>query len=190
MRNNARGAAGNAANMLARATLTRADDDHKMQENAVEILKGEKKTGLERFQNYGFSSVPLKETGGTSHEAAEAIVAFIGGNRSHGVIIAVDDRRHRPKGLKEGESVLYDDQGQKIYLTRDGIVVDGGDKKKPVTVKVGNAKLIVKDGEIEATVDKLSIFIRPGRIDLGKKDAPFKVQTEGGPSAKVWAVIA
>lgn len=50
----------------------------------------------------------------------------------------------------------------------------------------------VDDTTIEISPDKgvTSIWIRPNRIDLGKKDAPHKVMTEDGPSEKVFAVIS
>ena len=35
-----------------------------------------------------------------------------------------------------------------------------------------------------------SIWLRPGRIDLGMKDAPHAVVTVDGPSTKVYAVIS
>ena len=44
--------------------------------------------------------------------AAEGIAAFIGGQRNHPVVIGIDDRRHRPMGMKPGESFQYDHQGQ------------------------------------------------------------------------------
>lgn len=37
----------------------------------------------------------------------------------------VADRRYRLQGLAAGEVALYDDLGQKVHLTRGGIVIDG-----------------------------------------------------------------
>ncbi|MFV2291099.1 baseplate assembly protein, partial [Escherichia coli] len=48
------------------------------------------------------------------------------GDRSHGVVVVVADRRYRLKGLRRGEVALYDDQGQSVVLTRSGLVVNGG----------------------------------------------------------------
>jgi phage baseplate assembly protein V len=73
--------------------------------------------GVERFQNYGHTSNP--------HPGAEGVMVSVGGNQDHGIVIAVDDRRYRLTGLAEGETALYDDLGQKVYLTRNGIVIDG-----------------------------------------------------------------
>jgi hypothetical protein len=45
-------------------------------------------------------------------KAAEGIALLLGGQRNHPVVIGVDDRRHRPMGMKPGESFQYDHQGQ------------------------------------------------------------------------------
>lgn len=98
--------------MVARVVLTRVDDGLGVQAVQASGLADELIEG-ERFQNYGFTSVPLP--------GAEAVAVFCGGLRSHGLIIAVEDRRYRLKSLKPGESAIYDDQGQCVVLTRDGI---------------------------------------------------------------------
>ncbi len=102
-------------NMIGRAVLSAIDDTKLLQTLQVTLLADELADGVERFQNYGFSSHPFPE--------AEAIVAAVGGTRSHLVAIAVDDRRYRVKGLAEGEVAIYDDQGQTIVLKRGGIEI-------------------------------------------------------------------
>jgi phage gp45-like len=76
--------------------------------------------------------------GGQDGEAAEGIALFLGGQRNHPVVIAVDDRRHRPMGLKPGENAQYDDLGQMTLARRDGLYLlsndnpeeDGGQSKE------------------------------------------------------------
>jgi phage gp45-like len=58
--------------------------------------------------------------GGGQEEAPEGIAVFLGGQRNHPVVIAVDDRRHRPMGMKPGESAQYDNIGQMTLLRRNG----------------------------------------------------------------------
>jgi phage baseplate assembly protein V len=99
--------------MISRAMLSMADDTTLLQEVQVKLLGEETLSRLERFQQYGFTSVP--------HAGAEALALSLGGNRSHTVVVSVDDRRYRLKGLKSGEVALYDDRGQHIHLTRTGI---------------------------------------------------------------------
>lgn len=141
--------AGRAFRQFTRATVSKVDDGPKMQEVDVNLLQDEKKQSVERFQNYGFSSVPHGPKGG---KHAEAVVAFLGGNRSHATIIAIDDRRYRPKGLKEGESVVYDDQKQKILVGREGIRISGGDPELPLHIDVGGTKFRFTKDSIELTV--------------------------------------
>ena len=108
-------AAARIKNMIARAVITAVNDAAKMQTVQISLLADEVKGGVERFQQYGFTGVP--------REGAEALALFLGGSRSHGIVIAVDDRRYRLKGLEKGEVALYDDLGQKVHLTRDGIEI-------------------------------------------------------------------
>lgn len=101
--------------MVGRAVLSAVQDDSKLQELQVELLSDEVHDGVEHFTPYGFTAHPKK--------GAEAIMLAVGGLRSHGLVITVADRRYRLTSLAEGEVALHDDQGQKIHLTRDGIVI-------------------------------------------------------------------
>ncbi|MFS8930942.1 phage baseplate assembly protein V [Cupriavidus taiwanensis] len=106
--------------MVGRCVLRAVTDATKLQRVQVQVLADEVHDDVERVQSYGLTSVP--------HAGAEGVVVFAGGNRDHGLVIAVDDRRYRLVGLEAGEVALYDDQGLKVHLTRDGIVVDGAGK--------------------------------------------------------------
>lgn len=69
------------------------------------------------FEPYGFTSEP--------HVGAEAIGLALGGDRDQTLAVVVTDRRYRPTDLKDGEVCVFDDLGRKIYLSRDGIRVEG-----------------------------------------------------------------
>ena len=47
------------------------------------------------------------------------MVLFVGADRSHPVVLAVDDRRYRVQALKDGEVVIYTDEGDRIHLKRE-----------------------------------------------------------------------
>jgi phage baseplate assembly protein V len=102
------------ANLVARAVVELVRDAEGMQELQVSVLDGETRDGLERLQEYGFTSVPLP--------GAEAAVLFVGGRRDHGLVVAVDDRRHRPTGLLPGEVCLYHKDGARVLFKADGSV--------------------------------------------------------------------
>lgn len=103
--------------VVARGVLGRVNDGPKVQVVQVSQLADEVQDDLERFQQYGFTGVP--------RAGAEAITIFVGGNRDHGIVIAVDDRRYRLKALEEGEVAVYtheDDGGEnkhRVILRKD-----------------------------------------------------------------------
>jgi len=124
--------------MVSRGVLALVNDAAKMQGVQVKLLSGEVRD-MERVQNYGFTSHP--------HAGAEVAVVFVGGNRDHGLVLAVDDRRYRVKGLQGGEVGIYDDLGHRITLTRTGIVIDGA--THPLNI-VNCPQVIVTDGDVIA----------------------------------------
>jgi phage baseplate assembly protein V len=124
--------------MVARGMLALANDTLKMQGVQVQLLDGEVRE-MERLQNYGFSSRP--------HPGAEVATVFVGGNRDHGLALAIDDRRYRVRGLQSGEVVIYDDIGHRITLTRNGIAIDGGGHN----LTIANCpQVVLSDGDVIA----------------------------------------
>jgi phage baseplate assembly protein V len=102
------------ANMVARAVVQLVDDSVKVQLLQLGVLSEETREGVERVQNYGFTSVPLP--------GAEAVVVFVGGQRDHGLAVAVDDRRYRLKSLQAGEVAMYHKDGARVVLKADGSI--------------------------------------------------------------------
>ena len=127
------------SNVLARAVLRGIDTASKCQMVEISMPGGEGKNDIEHLEPYGFTSAPL--TG------AEAFAAYFDGDRSHGVVLVVADRRYRLKGLEGGEVAIYDDEAKSVTLTRTGIVIDGGGKL--ITFK--NAPKARFEMDIEAT---------------------------------------
>lgn len=111
--------------LVNRALVRMIDDSGDLQRVQVTLLAAEPRDHIERVQQYGVSSHP--------HPGAEAVVVCVGGSRDHPIVIAIDDRRYRVRGLRPGEVVLFDDLGHLIHLTREGIVIDGAGQ--PVTIK-------------------------------------------------------
>nr|WP_277419014.1 phage baseplate assembly protein [Pseudomonas viridiflava] len=73
--------------MLVRGTVVLARASSKMQALQMRLTAGEVRGDMEHFEPYGFTSNPLA--------GAEGIAAFIGGDRSHGLLLVVADRRYR-----------------------------------------------------------------------------------------------
>lgn len=105
---------GGIGGMIARAVLALVDAGKKMQSVQLRITAGETKGGLEHFEPYGYTSNPKP--------GAEGLVLFLGGDRSHGVVICLADRRYRLKGLKPGEVAIYSDEGDSVVLRRGRVM--------------------------------------------------------------------
>ena len=99
---------------IGRAILTLVNDSTKVQSVQITLFADEVKDDVERFQEYGFTSVPI--TG------AEGACVFVGGNRDHGIVVATDDRRFRPTGLKPGEVALYTAEGDTIIMKNGKLI--------------------------------------------------------------------
>jgi phage gp45-like len=150
---------GRVMHTVQRVTLNQSNDNPMMQELHLDGMMGEVRSAIERVQHFGFTSTPLPRDeqqggqsgaggiagvvsgiassvagnllGGLKGPAAEAICLMVGGQRNHPVCIAVDDRRHRPMGLKPGENAQYDDLGQMTLLRRTGLFLLSSDDVQP-----------------------------------------------------------
>lgn len=114
--------------MVAQGVVTMVGQD-KIQ---AMVLDGEVLSNIKRVEPYGFSHRP--------HTGAQAYLVFPNGDRSQGIALIVGDRQYNLE-LKDGEVALHDDMGQKVHLTRTGIVVDGAGK--PITLQ--NAPEVIAD---------------------------------------------
>lgn len=154
------------SNMISRAVINLVNDSEGIQIVQIGGYANEVLDNIERFQNFGFTSVPKKPD---ASGVAEAIVVFPAGLRSHGIVIALDDRRFRPTDTEEGESVMYSAVGDTIKLDKDGnititatndieltafgkvIVNSAGDVDLNPTGKVAVAGNLEVTGDISAT---------------------------------------
>jgi hypothetical protein len=120
-------------NAMKGVTVEDTDEDHLFREATLSLYSEEKQKEIEHIEPYGFSSRVKKPDGEANNKKkAEGVMIFTGGNRSHGVLIVAGDRRYRLRSLQEGELALYDDQGQQVHLSRDGIVTSAPKGKKIV----------------------------------------------------------
>lgn len=94
-----------------RAIVTMVNDALQRQNLQLKVLADEGADDVERFQNYGHTSVPPA--------GSEAIVLGLGGARAGLVAIAVEHKGFRPKGLEDGDSCLYHLEGHNLTLHKD-----------------------------------------------------------------------
>ncbi len=143
-----------------RGRMALVDDKKKLQQVQVELLADETKDNVERFQQYGFTSVPL--------EGAEALVVFLGGGRDHGIVLAIDDRRYRLTELKNGDVALYTDEGTSIVLTRDKtikITCDTWTNESAEEVTIKTKKFTVECETLELSASS-SITVTSPSVDV------------------------
>jgi phage baseplate assembly protein V len=162
------------AMVVSRAVVRRVNDALKLQGLQITLLAGETRDEVERFQQYGFTSVPK--------DGAEAVALSLGGNRDHCVVIAVEDRRYRLKGLAGGEVALYSSvNGQTIILRQDGrievrapaldIVVTGDATVDGQNVTIDGSTLAKIVSATKAAIVALD-------VRLGDETAPMSVVLE------------
>lgn len=133
-------------NILSRGVVNSVDDSKGIQRIKTALFADEIHDNVERFQNYGFTSKPLP--------GAESLALFHSGNREHGIIIVVDDRRYRLKGLADGEVAIFTDEGDKIHFKR-------GNKIEILTGELtvnASTKVIVNAPQVDVNSDVANVI--------------------------------
>lgn len=133
--------------------VTFSDDTQGVQLLQVKLNDSETRDGTPRLAEFGLTSRPPA--------GADLLLAFMAGDRSKAVVVASGHQVSRPKGLAEGETMLYDLWGKHLHLAQSGIVIEAGGL--PVTVNnatqvtinasdsvVMNTPLLKVSGDIQA----------------------------------------
>jgi phage baseplate assembly protein V len=144
--------------IAARCIINLVNDAAELQQLQISALPGETLDGLLRMQEYGFTSKPFP--------GAEGAAIFLLGDRNAGIVIACDDRRYRLKGLADGEVALYDDLGQKLHLTRTGIVIHS---EQAVTVEAPSIVLAGGGPAVARVGDTVTCPAGVGHITSGSE---------------------
>lgn len=141
--------------LVSRAVVNIVTDSLKQQNMQINLLDGETADDVERFQNYGHTSVPPA--------GSEAIVLSVGGKRQHLVAVVVDSKCSRLKDLKSGDSALYHLEGHYFILTEQQL-----------------AQLICKNFHVKA--DDVILFETPQTQFTGNVDIIGGNSTTSGTS--------
>ena len=165
---------------IERGTITASKNNDQLRELQVQLQDNYVQDELEHLEPYGFSSEPHCD------KQTDAMVAFLGNQRGHGIVLSVTDRRYRITQMKTGEVCIYDDKKRHVYLKQDGIEIDGADS--PITVKTTNsvtinaaaninlnasanvsikATQISLDADNIKITDKSNVTVKGSGIDLG-----------------------
>jgi phage baseplate assembly protein V len=119
--------------MIGRGRITAADDTGPVQKLQLQLGAEELKDNTPRLAEYGLASMPPA--------GSDAVLLFLAGERTNGVVIATGNQTWRMRGLASGEVALHDDKGQCIYLSSDGIRIDGGGKP----IQIANTPSVLFD---------------------------------------------
>ncbi len=132
-------------NSMSRMPVQKVDDTKPIQQHMLNGFSGESMDTIEHMHPYGFTTVPVKPSGG---EGPEGMTMFMGSNRSHGIVVASADRRFRPYKLDEGDVALHDNKGHQIHLkAADGIHISAPNSKK-VQFHVMDDDKLPQDGKL------------------------------------------
>ena len=142
---------------IERGTITASKNDDQLRELQVQLQDNYVQDELEHLEPYGFSSEPHCD------KQTDAMVAFLGNQRGHGIVLSVTDRRYRITQMKTGEVCIYDDKKRHVYLKQDGIEIDGADS--PITVKTTNSVTINAAANINLNASA-NVSIKASQISL------------------------
>jgi phage gp45-like len=182
----------------ARATIREFDDEHLMQQvKKADVYHSETPSDFERWQPVGMTAFPIKQQedeekkgqkksagadDGMNHDqptgpAAEAIMMYVGGSRSHPVAM-VDDRRVRPYGMSEGEGANYAPDGseQMVLFKGNGTYIVGLDGKSVKDPKGNETRMV--------SLRHVNKKMQTHKIEKKKEGAGGG---SGGPSAQLTA---
>lgn len=141
---------------IRKAVINFVNNTLKMQTAQVEGLSGEIANDVDRYQNYGFNSIPKSiETDG---RGAECVLVDVGSTDQR-IIIATDDRRYRPTTGLPGDVMIYGptdtpyaehiDATQRIVLQQDGTIL----------IKRGTTKIALKpDNSVDIQATTINIL--------------------------------
>ena len=173
LRQSIEAAARRLALVVGRGRIKQSDDSGPIQSLQVSLNSLET-PDLRRVSEFGHASWPP--------DGCDAIVLFIGGDRSNGVVIGTHDLSSRFKLETKGESALYDIFGKYIWLKKESVEIECNDK--PLLVK-NTKKLTIEAGSdgMEITVTG-NVVLNMGGNDLVIND-PGAVNLTGAGGRKV-----
>ena len=106
--------------LISRGAVKKVDDSLNCQNLQLELTDDELHDEIEHIQPYGYTSYPKTD--------AEVVFVSVGGQRSHGLVLSVADRRYRPKNMAEGDVCLHGTKGERVYIEDAGDIVNLGAK--------------------------------------------------------------
>ncbi|EGG3071014.1 phage baseplate assembly protein V [Salmonella enterica] len=173
--------------MLAGTGRVSAINDDGNIQTVQTVSPGEIRNNTPRLAEFGFSSgLPT---------GSDVVILFPGGDRSNAVIIASGHQSSRPGGLMPGETMVYDQWGHHIRLTKEGIVLEaaGGNVvvNNAATLEVNateqvklNTKKLLVTGDIIDNCGGNPVTMRALREAYNRHDHDIQGVKSGGDSVR------
>ena len=115
-----------------------ADNIQKVQASG---LADETLQDVELMQQFGFTSVPPANT--------QAVILPIGGQTTHGIVIATENGSFRVRNLQGGEVAVYDESGSSIVLKKGRLIeIDCDVLKIKAATKVDISSPLVETDQV------------------------------------------
>ena len=127
--------------MVSWGRVTTGNDSGSVQSLQVQHNNNEVGDNRPRLAEFGFTSMPP--------DGSDAVVLFLGGDRSNGIVIATGNQATRMQGLASGESALYDAIGKHIYLNAGYIEINAAGQ--PVNVINASTVNVTCSGAVNVT---------------------------------------
>jgi phage gp45-like len=150
-----------ALHMFGRGRLTVVDDTGSIQKVQVETAELDQAgatsiiDGVRVLLPYGVASNPPL--------GSETLLARLFGNPGMGIALGAHHPASRKKDLSPGDSALYDLRGAYVWLTPQGLVVDGAGL--PATIR--NVGALTIDGDLHVTGEIIRGFGGGDQVQLG-----------------------
>ena len=175
-------------NLFARIALEELETDGDFMTAVVKGRAGERLGGGKNkvmfLGQHGFGSAPPSGSTG--------MAIFQNGNPDQAFIFGLEHPGYRVKGLKPGESVLYDHLGNVVKIAgSEGIKLNS--QGNPVDIQGGSISIGAGGGSASMTCGSMEInatgpvTINSPRTNIGG-DGGSRIMTENGPSSKAYAV--
>lgn len=174
--------------LAVKGVIWAVNDDPAIQTVSITGMAGEGNVQVEHLQPYGLSAHPIP-AGGGDRKGPLALVLSVAGAPDHRVAIIIDDERHRPTGLQQGEVILYDDQGQAVHLGRTTINITS-----PHHAEINAPTTDVNTGTATVNASTKAVLNAP-LVELGGEGGPAvarvgdNVRVGTGSSAGDWPII-
>jgi phage baseplate assembly protein V len=172
-------------NMVARGVIKVVVDSGKVQKVQLSVLAGEVLDGVDRIQEFGFTSTPLP--------GAQGVLLSLAGSRDHAVVIGTEHGQYRPTNVAAGESCLYNFSGQRIHLKEGSIRIGSSSASQPAVLGTvltsGMSDLIGQITDLKTQVSSLVTLVNTLTTTMATATPATVVAAIATPSATAAAAL-